>query len=375
MTDMRWGGVTCAAIVLACVATPTANAYVPYRTTQGAAFHWAQTRVSLRAFLDGLPGLTAEEATNAVSNAAAAWDAAGNACSFLSLQVEHSAGRGPIEALDCVNSITYQTGDWCHRSTDDTCPLHVYPPEARAVTSVYVSRATGQILEADIELNAFDFSWADLALHPSMTAQDLQDVLTHEFGHLIGLDSTCREPAAPPTATLDDQGQPVPACDVAPQAVRDTTMFDVFSPGETNKRTLEDDDRNGLCATYPRDAGPAAVDGGADGGRCTPPSDGAVGDDALPDLVARDADDTGAAGHRGGEAADAHGDDAGDAGQLPPDGGAPGGASSPGGCACGLAQATPGAGPAWLLAALAVNARRRRSARRAAAPARSRPRS
>jgi hypothetical protein len=143
-----------------------------------------------------------------------------------------------------------------------------------------VARSSGEIRDVNIEVNAKNFRWADVGLHPEAGKQDLQSMLTHEMGHMLGLDHNCFVAGALGDPPLDDLGTPVPACDMASAAVQETTMFPASLPNDIAKRTLEPDDRRGVCATYPNptpggnaDAAPppfaacmSAVDGGADGG-------------------------------------------------------------------------------------------------------------
>jgi len=94
-------------------------------------------------------------------------------------------------------------------------------------TSVFSDPLTGEILEADIYLNGQDFTWADLAGaqdHPHSHAYDLQNIVTHEAGHVLGL---------------------------AHSQVLLATMWPITALGETHKRTLHDDDRDGLRYLYP----------------------------------------------------------------------------------------------------------------------------
>jgi hypothetical protein len=109
-----------------------------------------------------------------------------------------------------------------------------------AITTVTFENASGQILDADVELNdaGFDFTACDSCTIHS----DLQNTLTHELGHVLGLDHT---------------------------PVEDATMFFSAPEGDTSKRTLADDDTQGICAIYP--AGQPAGNCYPDSPRASPP--------------------------------------------------------------------------------------------------------
>ena len=106
-------------------------------------------------------------------------------------------------------------------------------PSALALTTTLFEPSTGIVREADIELNAehFEFAVLDGRSCSATTLADLANTLTHEVGHLLGL-------AHPP----------------AVERFATSTMFARSPPCETRKRSLEDDDVEGLCAIYPRDA-------------------------------------------------------------------------------------------------------------------------
>ncbi len=96
-----------------------------------------------------------------------------------------------------------------------------------AWTNVFSDSLTGEILEADIYLNGQDFTWANLGGAqdpPHSHAYDLQNIVTHEAGHLLGL---------------------------AHSQILLSTMWPSAPTGETHKRTLHDDDRDGLRYLYP----------------------------------------------------------------------------------------------------------------------------
>lgn len=80
----------------------------------------------------------------------------------------------------------------------------------------------GEILDADIEVNGFNFVFSTGDITPR-TRFDLRNTLTHEVGHLLGFDHT---------------------------SVAEATMFASAPPGENSKRTLHRDDTEGLCDVY-----------------------------------------------------------------------------------------------------------------------------
>ncbi len=107
-------------------------------------------------------------------------------------------------------------------------------PGTIAVTTTTFSTKTGELFDADIELNGarFVFSTVDLPLcngtpdtvPPDCVATDIENTLVHEIGHVVGLDHVS-DPEA--------------------------TMFLSAQFGETEKRSLEADDIQGLCDIYP----------------------------------------------------------------------------------------------------------------------------
>ncbi len=120
---------------------------------------------------------------------------------------------------------------------------------AYAVTYVWHDTDTGEILDADIEVNE---SSRRYALCPELGGctdgtVDLQNVLTHELGHYFGLAHTPDDSLA--------------------------TMDSVAPPGEIIKRTLATDDITGICTMYPPGVLPAACDPTPRGGQdlsCAP---------------------------------------------------------------------------------------------------------
>lgn len=153
-----------------------------------------------------------------------------------------------------------------------------------ALTTVIYAPSSGAIADADMEIVDWDGAlgslqspppdgWYWTCLDPGSQSShctfygqegcafmDLQNTATHEAGHFIGLAHPCE--TDPGTA----QQNGVPVC--TGSAMASTTMYPSAAPGETGKRTLDQDDVNGVCTVYSTSQAPSP-DGGRDsGGGC-----------------------------------------------------------------------------------------------------------
>lgn len=150
----------------------------------------------------------------------AAWTEADCAGGPLALQVRRRAepsqcdvpefvsGGGNVNAMGFVD-------DWSIRG---------HAPAAYALTTTWFRRSTGEIVDADMELNQEDWEFAICTDGDCGRAIDLENTVTHELGHFFGLAHT--------------------------EALEDATMWACADPGETFKRDLSDDDIEGICAIY-----------------------------------------------------------------------------------------------------------------------------
>lgn len=118
-----------------------------------------------------------------------------------------------------VNVVLFQDDDWKYRGIDATL----------AKTSVTYNDETGEIYDADIEVNTAN-NTVTITDDPRKIQYDLQAILTHEAGHFIGI-----------------------AHSADPGAV----MYASYSPGSTTQRKLTPDDVKAVCAAYPPNNGVA----------------------------------------------------------------------------------------------------------------------
>ncbi|MCS6915342.1 MAG: hypothetical protein NZ890_19195 [Myxococcota bacterium] len=235
-----------------------ATAYVRMRTPAGAPLRWTQGCALMSPSERTPPELPLADLVAALSAAAGNWSRATSACSAIAI---HPRAPGPRRAApDGVGALLVLTGRWGRGQVD-------YDPSAAAVTTLAFQNRPGQaedgiITDADIELNGVGFFFAIVdpaaptALPgpgPGQRLADLENTLTHELGHVLGLGHNCwdRQTATPP---LQHDGHPAPPCDgpLTP-ALRTATMFPYAADGETSKRTPSEDDIRGICEAYPKD--------------------------------------------------------------------------------------------------------------------------
>jgi hypothetical protein len=232
--------------------TRPARAYVQYHVLDqntglptNVLSHWTQSCIPLTAYPNDLADMTADQVTLAATSAAASWSKGSLPCTFMDIEVSTSTGPTRAAANDVYNVLVFRN-PWCDPADPTGCVR-----DALAITSVWSSIRTGVITNGDIEVNSENFVWADLVINPANGKQDLQNALTHEMGHLIGLDHNCYTPGVDPARQIDNLGNPVPDCAGAPQAVVDATMYTKADPGDLSKRTLAPDDQQAVCDIYP----------------------------------------------------------------------------------------------------------------------------
>lgn len=244
-----------------------AGAYVRTRSSKaGAAAAWPGGCVFVQPDIAGSPDIAASDLFLTVKKSVDNWATPTAGCSYLQINYDEPAAA---EAhYDGKNVIKFRTDKWCH--PDDAQSHGVcYAPEAAAITSVYMIDSNdprdGLILDADVEMNNLNFTFAivdpTVSILPTPRANtslaDLENTLTHELGHLLGLSHTCLD-ASSGKFDVDETGAAPPACaslNTLPTDQRTkiawATMYNFAQPGETRKRSPEADDVAGVCAAYP----------------------------------------------------------------------------------------------------------------------------
>jgi hypothetical protein len=212
----------------------------------------------------------------ASAEAVAAWSFPSVSCSDLRLTAVIEDPSSADVGYDRRNVITFRRDTWCRQpGRQDDAGVEqpdCYPSTALAVTSVFKNAKTGEILDADIELNAVDYSWGDRVALADAASPDTMDFLyavTHEMGHVIGLDHPCYAPSDKQGRMNDNTGAPEVDCygnPTLPDAIASSIMYPSvdLASAKTTQRTLGEDDVQGVCDIYPHvhDFCPTPSDGG-----------------------------------------------------------------------------------------------------------------
>jgi hypothetical protein len=209
-----------------------------------------------------------------IDAAIAEWNDKTASCSYLKVINE---GRKTLNvANDKVNLIKFHdTPCICEDGIHPTSwgcvpavgkvPAYCYAPQAAGITNAFyvdnkASSRDGAILDADIEINGVDFAISVNGQSlGSGSMSELQNTLTHELGHLHGLEHPCLASGDP--QRVDNLGNPVPQCVfVTDTRITEATMYNFQDPGETKKETLSPDDIAAICEVYPTNKDPGICD-------------------------------------------------------------------------------------------------------------------
>lgn len=206
-----------AALVIAAFPAPVAHAY-ERNTVEGdpsTPLAWWPRELSIHVAYDTSEDLTAAEVRGAVTRSLATWTRAGGCTDIQLTQHEATTLRTNLMGgmHDGDNVVVFREDAW---------------PEAAgaltlAITTIVYRPSSGEIVDADIDLNGVGYTWS-VSDPPGSDANDLENSTTHELGHLLGF---------------------------AHVPELDATMYEYSESGDVAKRDLAPDDVRAVCDVYP----------------------------------------------------------------------------------------------------------------------------
>lgn len=200
--------------LLAALVAALVPGFEPAMTANGMA-HWDTQPVGYRVHHAGSADLSDGSDLAAVRASFAAWsDLAGAAFTFRFDGLTNLEATAGAVGSEGTNLVVWRENpaEWV---AEGNSPLYY------AVTTLSFDRCSAALVDADIEVNGgyHTFSTSDDGV-----AVDIQNVLTHEVGHVVGLDHSADTSAV---------------------------MYARAAAGETSKRNLKQDDLEGVRYLYP----------------------------------------------------------------------------------------------------------------------------
>lgn len=190
------------------------------RTSGSRALHWRNDVIELSPVSLGDAQAT-EVLIRSLTVAAEHWNVALRGCRAPKLRVGR-LNRHPTVTRNNVNQVTLRTNHWCPDGSEDV--LHCYDKQKTALTNSYLALdGSEHVVEADVELNGVGYGWTTGDEEGKF---NLERILTHELGHVLGLGEVCRSPQ-------EATARPLPGCDAL--EVQRSVMF----PGMFRTGTLQ----------------------------------------------------------------------------------------------------------------------------------------
>jgi Matrixin len=192
--------------------------------SEGVPVFWASNCVTISVQGDGAPHAGVDYATTkaSVERAVEAWTS-----------VECPGGGHPSIQIKVEGPVTCNASEYNLEKRnanvvmfrDDVWPYTGQSQDTLGFTRIHFEPDTGELYDADIELNAVAEALS-VDREPKSNEADLDSIVTHEVGHLLGLNHS-RDVAA--------------------------TMVGGYVDGTFELRTPDRDDIDGICTIYPPD--------------------------------------------------------------------------------------------------------------------------
>lgn len=188
-------------------------AFQQTRTSLGMPVYWGTSEIPFFVGKGGSRDVEGDAAIEAIKQAAAIWSAVPCSQARLVFQGVVEKPQASYTAGGSNQNVVYWVED------PEPWPDSL---EVLALTTINYVPATGELQDADMQLNGRSFRWSTKSPTPA-GLHDIMNTAVHEFGHVLGLEHS--------TDT-------------------DATMYADSPPGEIKKRDLASDDIDGICSIY-----------------------------------------------------------------------------------------------------------------------------
>ncbi len=196
------------ALLALLAATGPASAYQLKENGEGAVVRWPAGDVTFHVSEAGSKDLAMNDVKRIVRAAFSEWSKVEGTSLDLKMGEPTAEAPGFYPGQANTNVVAFARDAW------------PFETDAMAMTITAFRQSTGELVDADIIVNELHHTWGE----GEAAANDLQNALTHEVGHFIG---------------------------VAHSDKSEATMFSSASTFETKKRSLDVDDLAALRASYP----------------------------------------------------------------------------------------------------------------------------
>jgi hypothetical protein len=190
----------------------------------GTFLYWPIRTLSWHMNKAGCPDVPLSEAVGAVRRAFFSWSSPSCTDIYFNYGGLESTEKtnltlGDGDKPDNKNLIIWREQQWPPSGVTDPSVTKDTP----AVTTLIYNTDNGLIVDADVDLNGVNFWWT-VTDDPKAASSDIENIIAHEIGHILGL------------AHSDEA---------------EATMYSMTKSSELKKRTLEKDDTAAVCFIYP----------------------------------------------------------------------------------------------------------------------------
>ena len=189
-----------------------AGAWLQSQSSKGAKLFWSDSCLTMYINERGSDDIADDSEIDEIKVSFDTWGAVSCSSSLIQFAgMTNLEVTGHLKEDPSINMVVFRESKWPY----STRPV--------AFTAVTYNVNTGEIFDADIEMNGEDYHFTTEPEKETWKI-DIQNTITHELGHVLGIDHA---------------------------ALEEATMSDHAGPGEINKRSLEQDDIDAVCTIYP----------------------------------------------------------------------------------------------------------------------------